>query len=71
MSPEWQRVVRTVVQTIVTLIPVVPVLVPALGLSVATGIGAAMIAVAAAATRVMQIPAVAVLLNKYLKIPLP
>lgn len=71
MKTEWQVVVRTGLQVIVTLLLAAPVLVPALGLSTATGIGAAMLAAAAILTRVMQIPAVATLLNKYLKVPMP
>ncbi len=71
MKEEWVRVVRTGLQVIVTLLLAAPVLVPALGLSTATGIGAGMLAASVLLTRAMQIPTVATLLNKYLKVPMP
>lgn len=71
MRDEWVRTVRTVIQVTVSLALVAPVLIPALGLSAATGIGATILGVALAVTRLTQVPAVAALLNKYLKVPLP
>lgn len=71
MRDEWIRVVRTVLQVAISVAPMVPVLIPAIGLSATAGAGAAMIAIAAAVTRVMSIPTVAELLNKYLKVPMP
>lgn len=71
MRDEWIRTVRTAIQVVVTVAAVVPMIVPAVGLSATVGVGAAAVAVAAAITRVMQIPAAAALLNKYLKIPMP
>lgn len=71
MNPEWTRTIRTVIQVALPLVASAPLLVPALGLSVTTGVGASIVALAALLTRVMQIPAVAGLLNKYLKIPMP
>lgn len=71
MKSEWIRVVRTALQVAVSVAPTVPVLIPAIGLSATAGVGAAMIAIAAVVTRVMSIPTVAELLNRYLKVPMP
>ena len=71
MKPEWQKTIRTAVQITLSVSALIPILVPALGLSVTAGVGAGLVAVAATVTRIMQIPAVATLLNKYLKIPMP
>ncbi len=71
MRDEWVRTVRTSIQVLVTVSATVPLIVPAVGLSTTVGVGAAAVAVAAAITRVMQIPAIAELLNKYLRIPKP
>ncbi len=46
-----------------------PVTLPALGIQTSVGFGAALVTIAAAITRLHQIPAVNELLNKYLKIP--
>lgn len=71
MRDEWIRVVRTGLQVAISVAALVPILIPALGLSATAGVGAAIVAIAATVTRVSQIPAVATLLNKYLKIPMP
>lgn len=71
MRDEWIRVVRTALQVAISVAPMVPVLIPAIGLSATAGVGSAMIAIAAAVTRIMSIPTMADLLNKYLKIPKP
>lgn len=71
MRVEWKRTLRTVVQIAVAVCASAPLILPALGLSATAGVGASVIAVSAAVTRVMSIPAVAELLNKYLKIPMP
>jgi hypothetical protein len=68
---EWVRTVRTAVQVTVSLALAAPVLVPALGLSMTTGVGVTLLAIASTVTRLSQVPQVALLLNKYLKIPLP
>lgn len=61
---KWLKPVRTIVQTIVGLIPVAPLLVDAVGLSATAGIGASVVAVAASLSRLMQIEAVEKLLAK-------
>lgn len=71
MRDEWVRTVRTVIQILVSVGALAPILVPALGLSTTAGVGAAVIGVAAIVTRVSQIPQVAEILSKYLKIPKP
>jgi len=71
MRDEWVRTVRTVMQVTVSLALAAPVLIPALGLTTATGVGATLLAIAATVTRLTQVPAIADLLNKYLKIPKP
>lgn len=71
MKDEWVRTIRTAAQVAVAISASAPVLVPALGLSVTTGVGAVVVMVATAITRVMQIPEVSEILNKYLKIPKP
>ncbi len=71
MKPEWKRVVRTAIQTVSAVAVAVPVLLPAVGVSTTVGVGATILAVAVAVTRVMQNETVAGLLNKYLKIPMP
>lgn len=55
---KWKRPARTAIQVLIALIPVVPVLVPALGLSATAGVGAALVTAASLMSRVMQIPAV-------------
>lgn len=58
-------------QTVIAVSASAVVLVPALGLSATSGVGAIVIAVAATVTRLMQIPQVAELLNKYFRVPMP
>lgn len=55
---KWVRPARTAIQVLIALIPVVPVLVPVLGLDATVGVGAALVTAASLASRVMQIPAV-------------
>ena len=55
---KWVRPARTAIQVSIALIPVVPVLVPALGLDATVGVGAALVKAASLASRVMQTPAV-------------
>jgi len=64
---KWTKPIRTAIQVLIVLIPAVPVLVPALGLSATAGVGAGLVAGAAALSRIMEIPAVEELL-KHLKI---
>lgn len=71
MRDEWRRSIRTAIQVVIALAASAPVLVPALGISTATSLGAGMIAIAAAVSRLSAIPSVAELLNKYFKVPLP
>lgn len=54
---KWVRPARTAIQVLIALIPVVPVLVPALGLDATVGVGAALVTAASLASRAMQIPA--------------
>jgi hypothetical protein len=60
----WVKPVRTVVQTVIGLIPVAPLLVDAVGLSATAGIGASVVAVAASLSRLMQVEAIERLLSK-------
>lgn len=71
MKDEWRRSIRTAIQVVIALAASAPVLVPALGISTATSLGAGMIAIAAAVSRISTIPSVATLLNKYFKVPMP
>lgn len=71
MSPEWTRTVRTVLQVTLSIAAAAPLVVPAMGLSTAAGVGAVVVGVAATVTRVSQIPAVASLLERFLKVPQP
>lgn len=71
MRDEWKRTLRTAIQVAIATAPLAPVLVPTLGLSAAAGLGAALIAIAAAVTRISTVPQIAELLNKYLKVPKP
>lgn len=61
---KWVKPIRTAIQSTIALIPVVPLLAPALGLSVTVGVGAALVSVASLLSRLMQIPAVEALLAK-------
>lgn len=67
MRDEWVRTLRTAVQVLVASAAVVPVLVPALGLSASIGLGAALVGAAAVVTRVMAIPAISDWVNKLLR----
>jgi hypothetical protein len=60
---KWIKPVRTAIQSAIALIPVVPVLVPALGLSATAGVGASLVTVASLASVVMQTPSVERLLS--------
>lgn len=71
MRDEWKRTLRTVVQVAVSVSLCAPALVPALGLSATAGVGATVLALSAVVTRVMQIPQIAELLDRHLKIPKP
>jgi len=61
---KWVKPIRTAIQVLIALIPVVPFLVPVLGLSATAGAGAALVTVAGMASRVMQVPAVEAVLEK-------
>ena len=56
MKSEWVKTFRTGLQVLAGLAVVVPFLVGALGVSTTAGLGAAVLAVAATITRIMQIP---------------
>lgn len=60
---KWIRPVRTALQSVIALIPVVPVLVPALGLSATVGVGASLVTAASLASAAMQTPVVEKLLS--------
>jgi hypothetical protein len=61
---KWVKPIRTAIQLLIVLIPAVPVLVPALGLSATVGLGAALVTGASALSRLMQLPAVEAILSK-------
>lgn len=67
MKDSWVRTIRTGVQVAIAAAAVIPVLVPALGLSATVGVGAALVGAAAIVTRVMAIPAISDWVNKLLK----
>ena len=67
MKDQWVRTLRTAVQVLVASAVVVPVLVPALGLSASIGLGAALVGAAAVVTRLMAIPAISDWVNKLLR----
>lgn len=67
MKQEWERTARTSIQVVVGLLPIMPVLIPAIGLNATAGVGASILAVSAALTRLMQIPAVDRLFQKLLR----
>lgn len=54
-------------QTAIAAAAVIPVAVPALGLSTSVGLGASLVAAAAVVTRIMAIPTVSDWVNKLLK----
>lgn len=58
MKTQWAKVARSVAATLLGLAPVAPELVAKLGVSTTAGVGAGILAVAGAVTRVMQIPTV-------------
>jgi hypothetical protein len=66
MKPEIIRTIRTGAQAAIALIPAVPLIIDKLGISETAGVGAVIVAVAAGAARVMQIPAVDQLVNQLL-----
>ncbi len=61
---KWVRPARTALQVLIALIPVVPLLVPVLGLNATAGVGAALVTAASLASRVMQIPTVEMVMEK-------
>lgn len=67
MRDSWVRTIRTAVQVAIASAAVIPLLVPALGLSATVGVGAALVGAAAAVTRVMAIPVVHDWVNKLLR----
>lgn len=69
MKESTAKTIRTAVQTLIAVAAAAPALLQALGVSTTVGFGATVVAVAAAVTRVHQLPAVNELLNKYFKIP--
>lgn len=58
VTPEAKRTIRTAVQALIGVVPLFPVLVPALGLSESAGLGAALVAVSAGVARLMAVPQV-------------
>lgn len=50
---KWERPTRTAIQFLIVLIPAVPFLVPALGLSATAGLGASLVAGASLLSRLM------------------
>lgn len=58
MRNTWVKPTRTAIQGLIGLIPALPFLVPALGLSATAGVGALVVTVATVAARLMAIPAV-------------
>lgn len=69
MRDEWQRTLRTALQVTVALIPAMPVLIPAIGLSASVGLGASILAVSASLARVMAVPVVNQALHQILRTP--
>lgn len=67
MKDQWVRTLRTAAQVAVTAAVVIPVLVPALGLSASVGVGAALVGGAAIVTRLMAIPVISDWINRLLK----
>lgn len=67
MRDEWVRTARTVIGVTISVAAVIPLAVPALGLSSTVGAGAVLIGVAAAATRLMAIPAISEPINRWLR----
>lgn len=72
MKESTVRTVRGTIQSVLAVAAVVPsvmFLFPSVGLSTTAGIGLTVVTVAAAITRVHQIPVVSDFLAKYLKVP--
>lgn len=67
MRDEWVRTLRTALQVTVSAAVIIPVAVPALGLSASVGVGAALVAAAAIVTRLMAIPVISDWVNKLLR----
>lgn len=67
MKHEWVRTLRTSLQALIGFLPVVPLLVGAVGISTTAGVGAVVIGVAATLTRIMAIPQVDDLVNRFLR----
>lgn len=65
MNPKWVKVIRTAIQCSIALISVLPLAIPALGLSATVGLGAAVLGISTSLSRVMQLPAVETLLQKW------
>lgn len=61
---QWVRPLRTGLQCLLALLPVLPSLLPALGLSATVGVGAVMISMATVLTRVMALPAMEAFLTR-------
>jgi hypothetical protein len=60
---KWRKPARTAIQVLIALTSAAPILVPALGLNATVGTGALVLTVSAAASRLMQVPAVETLLR--------
>lgn len=56
MSQKWVKPIRTAIQCLIALIPVLPILVPALGLSATAGVGATVLLVSSVLSRLMSSP---------------
>lgn len=69
MKPETAKTIRTTVQVVLSVAAAMPILLAAVPVGTASGIGAVLIAVAAIITRIHQIPEVSAALSKYLKVP--
>lgn len=64
MKPEWKKAARTALQVTVSLLLASPVLLPALGLNVSVGVGAAIVAASGLLARVMSMPQLIPLFEK-------
>ena len=62
------RTIRTAFQALLGFLPVVPLLVGAVGVSTTAGVGAAVITVAAVVTRIMTIPEIDQWINGKMRI---
>jgi hypothetical protein len=69
MKDSTKKTVRTAVQSLFLVAALAPVLLSTLGVESASGVGAAIIAGAAALTRLHAVPAVSSFLNKYFGVP--